>query len=211
MPGWQMSAAINAFGAIVTAIVLVIVAITKAVEGAWIVLVTIPLLVMMFRSTRRHYDEVASALTLRDWQPEPAGHHTVLILIGGIQRAVVTALQYGRTLSPDVRAVYVDIDPAATASLRQQWNEWGHGVPLSVLPSPYRSLIAPVLETIEQVRAEHATGYVTVILPEFVPRKMWHHLFHNQHALLIKGALLFKPHVVVTSVPFHLGLSKTLL
>jgi amino acid transporter len=207
-PGWRSSAAINAFGAAVTAIVLVIVAVTKAVEGAWIVLVMIPVVVTIFQITRRHYDQVASELTLRDWQPEPAGHHTVLILIGGIQRAVVTALQYGSTLSADVRAVYVDIDPAATETLRQQWSAWGQGVPLTVLPSPYRSLIAPVLEQVEQVRGEHARGYVTVILPEFVPKRLWHHLFHNQHALLIKGALLFKPHVVVTSVPFHLGLSK---
>jgi amino acid transporter len=206
-PGWRTSAAINAFGAMVTAIVLVIVATTKAFEGAWIVLVMIPVLVVMFEVTRRHYDQVASELTLRGWRPEPAGHHTVLILIGGIQRAVVTALQYGRTLSSDARAVYVDIDPAATETLRQQWDEWGQGVPLTVLPSPYRSLIAPVLDQVEQVRRDHPRGYVTVILPEFVPRRLWHHLLHNQHALLIKGALLFKPNVVVTSVPFHLGLS----
>jgi hypothetical protein len=204
-PGWRTSAAINAFGAIVTAIVLLIVATTKAFEGAWIVLVMIPILVVMFEATRRHYDQVASELTLRDWRPEPAGHHTVLILIGGIQRAVVTALQYGRTLSPDVRAVYVDIDPAATETLRQQWGEWGQGIPLTVLPSPYRSLIGPVLEKVEQLRRDDARGYVTVILPEFVPRRLWHHLLHNQHALLIKGALLFKPNVVVTSVPYHLG------
>jgi len=199
--------AINAFGAIVTAIVLLIVATTKAVEGAWIVLVMIPILVVMFEVTRRHYDQVASELTLRDWRPEPVGHHTVLILIGGIQRAVVTALQYGRTLSPDARAVYVDIDPVATETLRQQWSEWGQGVPLTVLPSPYRSLIAPLLEKVEQVRRDEPRGYVTVILPEFVPKRLWHHLLHNQHALLIKGALLFKPNVVVTSVPYHLGLS----
>jgi len=205
--GWRTSAAINAFGAIVTAIVLLIVATTKAVEGAWIVLVMIPILVVMFEVTRRHYDQVASELTLRDWRPEPVGDHTVLILIGGIQRAVVTALQYGRTLSPDVRAVYVDIDPVATETLRQQWSEWGQGVPLTVLPSPYRSLIAPLLEKVEQVRRDEPRGYVTVILPEFVPKRLWHHLLHNQHALLIKGALLFKPNVVVTSVPYHLGLS----
>ena len=204
-PGWRTSAAINGFGALVTGVVLIIVATTKAFEGAWIVIVMIPTLVVMFEVTRRHYDLVASELRLGDWQPEPTGHHAVLVPIGGIQRAVVKALQYARTLADDVRAVYIDIDPAATEGIRQQWAEWGQGVELVVLESPYRSLMEPLLEYIEQVHAEGTNAYVTVVLPEFVPRRIWHHLLHNQHALLIKGALLFKPNVIVTSVPFHLG------
>lgn len=203
--GWRSSAVINGFGAVVTGIVLLIVATTKAFEGAWIVLVMIPTLVVIFTVTRRHYDQVAAELTLQDWHPEPAGHHTVVVPIGGIQRAVVKALQYARTLSSDVRAVYVDIDPAATASLQQQWDSWGQGVALVVLPSPYRSLMEPLLEYLDAAQAASPNGYVTVILPEFMPRRLWHHLLHNQHALLIKGALLFKPNVIVTSVPFHLG------
>jgi amino acid transporter len=205
--GWRTSAAINGFGAIVTGIVLIIVAVTKAVEGAWIVIVMIPALVLTFEITRRHYDQVASELSLRGWRPEPVRHHTVLVPIGGMQKAVVQALRYARTLSEDVRAVYVDFDSAATDGLRAQWHEWGQGVDLVVLGSPYRSLMEPLLEYIEQVQRDSPNGYVTVILPEFVPRRIWHHLLHNQHALLIKGALLFKPNVIVTSVPFHLGRS----
>jgi len=203
--GWRTSAVINGFGAVVTAVVLLIVATTKAFEGAWIVLVMIPVLVAMFEVTRRHYDHVGAELSLQGWRPEPAGHHTVLVPIGGLQRAVVQALNYARTLSPDVRAVYVDIDPASTDILRQQWEKWSQGVELIVLPSPYRSLMEPLLEYVEQARLNSVNGYVTVILPEFVPRRIWHHLLHNQHALLIKGALLFKPNIIVTSVPFHLG------
>jgi hypothetical protein len=203
-PGWRTSAAINGVGATVTAVVLIIVAITKATEGAWIVLVMIPALVVMFEGTRRHYARVASELTLAGWQPPQAGHHTVLVPVGGIQRAVVRALQYARSLAPDVRAVYVDIDPAATAAVRQQWDEWGQGVPLVVLDSPYRSLLEPLIEYVDDIMAERP-GPITVVLPEFVPQRLWHHLLHNQHALLIKGALLFKPNVIVTSVPFHLG------
>lgn len=203
--GWRSSAAINAFGAAVTGIVLLIVATTKAFEGAWIVIVMIPLLVAVFEATRRHYDLVAAELTLRDWRPEPLAHNTVVVPIGGLQRAVVQALRYARTLSPDVRAVYVNIDPSATQAIQQQWREWGQDVKLIVLESPYRSLMEPLLEYIEQVQTADPNGCVTVILPEFVPKRIWHHLLHNQHALLIKGALLFKPNVIVTSVPFHLG------
>jgi len=101
--------------------------------------------------------------------------------------------------------VYVNVDPAVTEHLRRDWAQWGQGVPLAVLDSPYRSLMEPFLEYIEQVDAERPDAFVTVVLPEFVPAKWWHHLFHNQRALLIKGALLFKPNVVVTSVPFHLS------
>ena len=207
--GWRTSAGINGFGAIVTGVVLLIVATTKAAEGAWIIIVMIPILVAIFEITRRHYDHVASELTLRGFEAEPVGRHVVLVPIGGIQRAVVKALQYARTLSSDVRAVYVDIDSGSTQAIRQQWLQWGQGVDLVVLESPYRSLMEPLLEYIEQVQALDPTGYVTVILPEFVPRRLWQHLLHNQHALLIKGALLFKPNVVVTSVPFHLGRRAT--
>jgi len=210
-PGWRTSAAINGFGAVVTGVVLLIVAVTKATEGAWIIIVMIPALVLLFEITRRHYDHVASELTLRAWQPDAPGGHVVLVPIGGIQRAVVKALRYARTLSADVRAVYVEIDPAATAALREQWAEWGQGVELVVLNSPYRSLMEPLLEYIEVAQHADPDGYVTVILPEFVPHRLWQHLLHNQHALLIKGALLFKPNVVVTSVPFHLGRTAAVL
>jgi amino acid transporter len=204
-PGWRSSAVINGFGAIVTGIVLGIVAITKAAEGAWIIIVMIPVLVTIFEVTRRHYDHVAAELTLRGWQPEPAGRHVVIVPIGGLQRAVVKALRYARTLSADVRAVFVELDPDATQAVRRQWHEWGGGVDLVILESPYRSLMEPLLEYIDELQQTEPSAYVTVILPEFVPRRLWQHLLHNQHALLIKGALLFKPNVVVTSVPYHLG------
>ena len=204
-PGWRSSAAINGFGALVTGIVLVIVATTKAAEGAWIILLMIPVLVTIFEITKRHYDHVASELSLTDWSPETQGDHVVLVPIGGIQRAVVKALRYARTLGSDVRAVYVEIDSTATESVRQVWPQWGQQVELVVLESPFRSLLEPLLEYIEDVQRKNPHGFVTVILPEFVPHRLWQHLLHNQHALLIKGALLFKRNIVVTSVPYHLG------
>jgi amino acid transporter len=204
-PGWRTSAFINGFGAVVTAVVLVIVTVTKTLEGAWIVLLLIPMIVALFKATRQHYDHVGAQLTLKGYTPQPKVHNTVLIPIGGLQRAVVEALRYAETLSPDVRAIYVDVDPAGTQQLRNDWATWGGRVQLIVLPSQYRSVMEPLLEYIEQVGNERQDDYVTVILPEFVPRKWWQHLLHNQRALLIKGALLFRPNTVVTSVPFHLA------
>ena len=203
--GWKTSALVNGFGAVVTGIVLVIVAVTKTLEGAWIVLLLIPLIVLLFNGTRRHYDHVASQLTLRGYRPQARAHNTVVIPIGGMQRAVVEALRYAETLSDDVRAVYVDTDPRATDQIRNDWEEWGGRVTLVVLPSPYRSVMEPLLDYIRQVERDRPDDYVTVILPEFVPARWWQHLLHNQSALLIKGALLFRPNTVVTSVPFHLA------
>src|SRR5262245_11520005 len=204
-PGWKTSAFINGLGAAGTGVVLIVVAITKTREGAWIILLLIPVHVFLFQTTRRHYEEVARQLSLDGWKNGNRHRNTVLVPMSGVHRAVVQALDYAKTLSPDVRALYVNIDPAATNQMCAQWKKWGDGVPLVVLESPYRSLMEPLLEYIDQVDASQPDDFVTIVLPEFVPARWWHHIFHNQRALLIKGALLFRPNVVVTSVPFHLN------
>ena len=202
--GWRTGALINGIGAVATAVVLCIVATTKALEGAWIIIVLIPILVGVFKATHRHYLHVAEQLSLADWHGEARQHSTVLVPIGGVHRAVLQAVAYARSLSDDVRALFVDTDARETAKVRKDWERWGNGTRLEVLPSPYRSLMEPLLEYIDQLQAARPDDYVTVILPEFVPRRWWQHLLHNQRALLIKGALLFRRRVVVTSVPFHL-------
>jgi len=203
-PGWRTSAMINGVGALVTGIVLLVVAVTKAHEGAWIIILLIPVHVLFFRATRKHYSHVAAQLSMLGWKAEPRRHNTVLVPISGIHRAVVQALDYAKALSDDVRAVYVNIDPVATVQLKRDWDKWGQGVPLVVLESPYRSLMEPFLEYVEEVQAQRPGDFVTIVIPEFVAARWWQHLFHNQRALLIKGALLFKPNTIVTSVPFHL-------
>jgi amino acid transporter len=203
-PGWRTSAAVNGVGAIATALVLVIVGTTKVLEGAWIIILLIPVLVVVFKATHRHYRHVADQLSLEGWQGETRQHSTVLVPIGGVHRAVLQAVSYARSLSDDVRALFVDTESGATDGVRREWDRWGGGTRLEILPSPYRSLMEPLLEYIDQLQAANPADYVTVILPEFVPARWWQHLLHNQRALLIKGALLFRPRVVVTSVPFHL-------
>jgi hypothetical protein len=203
-PGWRRHALLNGVGATLTGLVLVVVAVTKFTEGAWIIIAVMPLLVLQFQAVHRHYGRVAAQLSLREYKPEPRRHNTVLVPIGGVHRAVLQALEYARSLSSDVRAVYVDVDPETTANVRRDWDKWVNGVPLIVLESDYRSLMEPLLDYIEAVDAERPNDFVTVLLPEFIPKRWWHHVLHNQRALLIKAALLFKPNTVVTSVPFHL-------
>jgi len=205
--GWRQSAVISAFGATITGIVMLILAVTKFREGAWGVITLIPVLVLILRAIHAHYIAVARQLSLTDAPPPtPVRRHTALVLIPGIHRGVIPALQYALSLAPDnVTAVYVDMESEATEKLKAKWQQWGSGVPLVVLPSPYRSLIRPLMQYIDEVDAQYDDDVLTIFLPEFIPSKWWQYLLHNQTALLIKGTLLFKRGKVVTSVPYHLN------
>ena len=204
--GWRWRVWINGVGAVVTGVVLLTLAVTKFVEGAWIVVVVIPVLVVTFIVMHRHYDEVARELSLEGLDEPPRFQHTVLVLIGDVHRGVVRAVQYARTLAPTatVRAVYVETDPARTARLEEKWGKWGLGVPLVVLTSPYRSLLRPLLDYLDQIQSRGDDQMVTIVLPEFLPRHWWQHVLHNQTALLVKGALLFRKNTVVADVPYLL-------
>jgi amino acid transporter len=202
---WKKSIVINAVGAVATFIVLCVFIATKFIHGAWIVVVVIPLLVFMFRAIHKHYVIVAKQLSTEGLEDLRPIKHTVIVPISGIHRGVVGALQYAKSIAPDhVQAVYVDFDEEATAKLREKWERWGAGVKLVVLPSPYRELTRPLLRYIARLERKNGNDIVTVVLPEFVPAKWWQHLLHNQSSLMLKGALLFKEGVIVTSVPYHL-------
>jgi amino acid transporter len=203
--GWGKGIAINSVGALTTAVVLAIIATTKFTHGAWVVLLLLPTLALTLRKIHQHYRLVAAQIALQEVKlPHGPSQHTVLLPVSGLSRQMITALNYAKLLSPDVRAVYIELDPETTADLRVEWKKWGYGVALVVLHSPYRSIVQPLLHYIEHVQDESLDQIVTVILPEFVPAKWWQHVLHNQTALQIKGALLFKKGVIVTSVPYHL-------
>lgn len=202
---WKKSIVINAVGAVATSIVLCVFIATKFIHGAWIVVVVVPLLVLMFRAIHRHYVGVAKQLSTEGLEGLRPIKHTVIVPISGIHRGVVAALQYAKSIAPEhVQAVYVDFDEEATAKLREKWERWGAGIKLVVLPSPYRELTRPLLRYIARLERKNSNDVVTVLLPEFVPAKWWQHLLHNQSSLMLKGALLFREGVIVISVPYHL-------
>ncbi len=202
---WKKSIVVNGLGAIATFIVLVVLVTTKFVHGAWIVVVLIPFLVTVFRAVHRHYLDVANQLTTQGVERLQPIRHEVIVPISGIHRGVLKALEYAKAIAPEhVTAVYINLDYEATQKLRAKWSEWGEGVELVVIASPYRSLIGPLIRYVDRRMKQHEDQMVTVVLPEFVPAKWWQHLLHNQSSLMLKGALLFKPNVIVTSVPYHL-------
>ena len=205
--GWRYRLLINGVGAVATGVVTLVIAVTKFTHGAWIVVLVIPILVATFLAMRSHYETVAASLSLEHFEGPPQFQHTVLVLVGDVHRGVVRALAYAVTLaSPNatVRGVYVETDPARTARVEEKWTRWGLGVPLVVLTSPYRSLLSPLLDYIDQIQARGDDQMVTIVLPEFLPRKWWQHILHNQTALLVKGALLFRRNIVVADVPYLL-------
>jgi amino acid transporter len=203
-PRWQAHATVNALGAAATAVVVSVIAVTKFTHGAWIVVVVTPLMILGFYTIRRHYDSLRGQLTLRGFVPPKIGRHPVVVLVGGLHRGVVTALTYARAISPNITAITVDLDPTATARLQQQWQEWAPDVPLVILDSPYRSIMQPVLHYIDRMEKQRDGDYMTIILPEFLPAKWWQHLLHNQTALLLKTAILFRRGKVAISIPYHL-------
>jgi hypothetical protein len=211
-PGWLVHMVINGVGAVVTGVVLVVVVITKFVHGAWIVALLVPASVGVMRAIHRHYQDVREQLTLQGVRlPEPIRRHKVVVAVGGIHRGVLPALRYARSLSDDVTAVLVDIDPQRTRETVEKWPRWGMGIPLRVLPSPYRSLVGPLMTYLDTLERE--VGFdqpLTVVLPEFVPQKRWHFLLHGQNALQLKLALYFRRRAgmrvpVVVDVPYYLG------
>ncbi len=203
--GWWWRIWFNGVGATVTGTVALTIAVAKFTHGAWIVVLLIPALVGVFLVIHRHYDEVAVQLSLEGFEPPGPTTNSVLVLVGDLHRGVVRAVQYAQALSPSAKAVYVETDPERTHRLEERWGKWGMGIPLIVLTSPYRSILGPLMEYIDHLQEKGGEQHIiTIVLPEFIPARWWQQLLHNQTALLIKGALLFRRNVVVADVPYHL-------
>ncbi len=203
--GWQWGIGINGLGAIVTAIVTIILMVEKFFEGAWIVAIAIPLLIVLFRSIHAHYRSIGRQLALPEEGYCPlAVSHTVLVLVSSLNRGTIPALEYGKTISTRLEAVHIELKPEATDRLKKAWDQWGCGIPLTILKSPYRSITQPLLDYIDEVDKRYENNLVTIIVPEFVTKKWWHILLHNQTAILIKALLRFRRGKVVTTVRYYL-------
>jgi hypothetical protein len=203
-PGWQVKMGINAFGAVCTAVVMLIFAVTKFTGGAWIVLIILPALVFVFEMIHRHYRRLAEQLTLRGFRaPTRIRRHRVIMPIGGVHQGTLAALRYARSLSDDVTAVHVSIDPDREGILRQRWAAWGDGTRLVILDSPYRLMLEPLLAYIEEIaESQEANEVLTIVVPRFVPHGWWQNALHAQTALWLRLALMFRPGIVITDVPY---------
>jgi hypothetical protein len=197
---------VNGFGAVCTFIVMFVFAITKFREGAWVILIIIPILVSIFFTIHRHYKDLASHLTLERFSGLPARHtrHRVIMPISGIHQGTLEALRYAKLLSDDVTAVHVSIDPSETEKVQRKWRTWGEGTRLVILDSPFRLFVEPLLVYIEDIIDQRQPNEtVTVVVPQFIPSKRWHSTLHMRTADVLRQELLSRHGVVVTDVPYH--------
>jgi len=211
--GWWLKAGLNGLGALATGTTLLIVGVSKLVQGAWITVLMIPLLVTAFLRIRTHYRDMAEPLSMQG-VPLPVLSvcgQRVVIPISGVHRGIVDAVSYAQSISKDVTAVYIELEPGSGEGLRGKWQRWWPDIPLVVLASPYRSVIGPLLDFLDEMDQQHADGQLaTVVLPEFVSARWWHGLLHNQMAWLIKAALLYRRRRLgyqraIIDIPYHLG------
>jgi len=204
--GWQYKMVINGFGALCTAVVMMVFAVTKFREGAWVVLILTPILVSIFFTIHHHYKDLASNLSLQDFSGNPTrqARHRVIMPISGVHQGTMDALRYARLLSDDVTVVHISLDADETEKVQKKWITWGEGTRLVILDSPYRLFIEPLLEYLENV-IDHrqANETITVVVPQFMPSKRWHNLLHMRTANVLRSELLNRHGVVVTDVPYH--------
>ena len=205
---WRAGLFINAVGCVVTAVVTLVFLVTRFTHGAWIVVVVMIGLVWVFFLIKRHYTNVARSLSLEQYQPEKEvdpSNHKVVILVSGVHRGTLIAARYARSLQAQkVVAVHVETDPEQTLKVHERWQKWMPDVPLVVVDSPYRTLFRPLASYINMLTSEDDTELVTIIIPQFVCVRWWHHFLHNQTALMIRSAFLFDRDKVVIEVPFRL-------
>lgn len=210
--GWYFKAFLNGLGALATAATVIIIGVSKFFEGAWITVLLIPALVVMFLRIRAHYREVSSELTLHGLPPsiKPAPPPRVVIPISGVHRGIVDAVNFAQTISADVTAVYVELEPGDSDAVVKRWNSFWPDIPLVVVSSPYRSIIQPIIQFLDETDTRHNDGQLaTLILPEFVPAKWWQSILHNQTAWLLKAAMLYRRRNrgfqrVIIDIPYHL-------
>jgi len=204
--GWKLKAALNGIGSLATGMTVIVIGVSKFVEGAWITVLLIPTLVAGFLQIRTHYRQVAEQLSLHGLPPSIKPHPSprVVIPISGVHRGIFDAIAYARSISRDVTAVYIELEPGTGERILERWERWWPDVPLVVLPSPYRSIIGPLLDFLDETDRQHHDGQLaTVVLPEFVPAQWWHGLLHNQTAWLLKAALLYRRR--------HLGFQRAIV
>jgi amino acid transporter len=216
-PYWRLKIGANGTGAVVTALITAIAGITNFMNpnlpilpglpvgwGAWLIFLIIPLLISLFLKVHQHYAEVETATMLPSTAPPLRKIKNVVVVpIARLHQPTVLALEFAASLSPNVTAVHVATDPQKADLIEDQWTQWSQGVPLVVIESPYRSLTAPLLQFLSEIKILEEADIVTVVLPEFVPDSWWEHLLHGQSAQFLKLMLLFTPGFVVASVPSH--------
>ena len=203
--GWRHGLAINGLGTLTTAVVAVVVGTSNFFQGAWLVIVLVPILMLILMGINRHYRDMDRALALDHIPPteEVAARPIVIVPIARLDRPARQAIAFANSISSEAVAVHVTNDPAAADEMRERWPEWAGSTELVVVESPYRALIGPLLAYMDALQRQAPNRPMLVVLSEFVPKHWWENLLHNQTALRLKLRLFTRPNTIVADVPFH--------
>ena len=208
--GWLARAVLNGVGAVVTGLVVLVIAVSKFLDGAWLVLLFIPAMVGVFKLISRHYADMAEQLHLAGreggMRPRAPGRNFVVVPISTPTSVVADTLDYARLISKDIVALHIATDEESGRRVQEKWRDWNPGIPLETISSPYRVLITPVIKYIEQLeKTKRPEDYITVLIPEFETRKWWHRLLHNQTGWILRTLLILRENVIVATIPYHLA------
>ncbi len=211
--GWQAKALLNGVGALITALTLMVVGITKFLDGAWITIFLISILVIIFLKIKTHYDQVAQELSLYkvSHKIKPYSNLRIVIPISGVHKGIIEAIRHARSLSDNISAVHVELEPGTGEMVTKKWQEWFPEIPLVIVPSPYRTFIGPFFDFLDEIDSQYKDGQLSaVLIPEFIPAKWWYGFLHNQTALSIRFALLYRRRRLgyqrmIIDVPIHLN------
>jgi len=201
---WKSKTAINGIGTVFTGVVTLVTIIAKFTEGAWMVVLAIPIIIVIFYQIKKHYRNIADQLRIENLIEEKAMTSKVIIPISGVSKIVSKSVDYAKTISNDITVISVAFDDDSAAKLRDKWNELYPDIPLVILRSPYRTLISPILIYIQNLEKEENNNYITVIIPQFTVKRWWHAFLHNKTATILRTLLIHKTNVVVSTIPFHL-------
>ncbi|MHC1741354.1 MAG: APC family permease [Anaerolineaceae bacterium] len=204
-PGWHFKLIVNSLGAVCTGIVMVVFAVTKFKDGAWVVVILIPILVTAFSLIHRHYMQLAKQLSLETVTPTARiAHQKVIMPIGGVHKGTLAALRYAKTLSDDITVVHISNDEAETKKIQEKWETWGDGYRLVVLDSPYRLFLEPLLAYIDEIDAQKQPNEViSIVVPQFVPKHWYTNLLHTRTADTLRRVLLYRKDIVIMEVPYQ--------
>jgi len=211
-PYWILRASINTVGAIVTGIVVLIIGVSKFTHGAWMVLIFIPLMIFIFKKIKGHYNNMAEQLHLPIEDMNPAfateiqgGQNIVIVPISSPTSVIAETLKYAKSIGDDVMAVHIATNEEIGKKVQEKWACWNPGIKLVTIYSPYRLVVQPLIDFIEELSNEKGPNdYITILIPEFETRKWWHRLLHNQTGLILRTLLILKKNVIVSTIPFHL-------
>jgi len=202
---WKLKLAVNSFGAVTTFTVMIIFAITKFSEGAWIIVLLIPALVTFFFSIHKHYKGLAKKLSMDNYNtPMWNVKHRVIVPLSGVHRGTLAALQYARSISDDITAIHISMDDKDSESIQKKWAIWGQGYQLLILHSPYRTLMEPLLMYVNELAAARRHNeLITIVVPQFIPGKAWTKALHERTAESLRAALMSQKGIIITEVPYH--------